>query len=240
MTAVTAVTAVATPPPPERRAGVRRKPHTYGRTDCCIVGCPNEAVHGLCEPCRDRFWLRRGLSERRTPGQCLAFLRARCRMVGDDDPCWDPDALSINDKGYVWVSFMGQRKVRAHRLAWRLQHVIDGGRWSDLRHWDYVLHSPLCERRYACGATENKCWNPAHLRVGSGEENMAEQWALRRELDPFLGRRTGERCADPCRTEGCERTIRAKGLCDTCYHRARRARLRAAAAAAAAAAPREV
>ena len=203
-----------------------RKSHTYGRTDCCIVGCEREAVHGVCEHHRTLYRLRTNtvMNGTRTPEICLAFLRARCHMVGDDDPCWEPDCKAINLKGYVWVSFLGNRKVRGHRLAYRLQHIINGGNWDDLQPTDYVLHSRLCERRFAAGAMKNKCWNPAHLRVGSNEENLMEQWENRREMNPGLGTRSGS--GTMCEREGCEKSVRARGLCDTHYQQWRRKRVR--------------
>ena len=178
----------------ERQGSPPETPHTHGRSDCCIVGCERPCVHGVCEHHRRMYHLYHGAHghwpEKRTPEVCLAFLRARCRLRpdGDPDPCWDPDTRAINDKGYVWVTFGGCRKVRGHRLAWRLQHVIDGGAWGDLGPRDYVLHAEQCERRYIEGQISNRCWNPAHMRLGDSETNLREAWERRIKYDPWRRR----------------------------------------------------
>ena len=192
------------------------KPYTHGRTDCCIVGCERDCTHGVCQYHRTLYGLRTG--NRATPASRLAFLRARCHMVGHPDPCWIPDAASINDKGYVWVTFYGQRKVRGHRLAYQLQRLIDDGEWCDLAPTDYVLHSDLCERRFVSGLARNRCWNPAHLRIGDGAENGADMSRARRLYDPFV------RAA--CATAGCGSIAHAKGYCRKCYRRWKRAQER--------------
>ena len=196
-------------------------PHTHGRTDCCIVGCDRPCVHGVCAHHRRIYALNGGrgrVNPARTPRRCLDYLRARCHMVGsEDDPggcCWDPDARAINDKGYVWISFFGDRKARGHRVTFRLQSILDGGQWDDLKPWDYVLHSAMCEKRFTTGELRNKCWNPRHLRVGSDAENHADQWRNNLENNPFY------RAERPCSTPGCGKRGGPKtGLCKRCYHR---------------------
>ena len=191
---------------------VNDKPYSHGRTDCCIVGCDNECVHGVCDYHR-RFFKLHG--HQATPADRLAFLRARCNMVGFPDPCWEPDAKSINEKGYVWVMFYGTRKMRGHRLAYRLQRIIDGGKWSDLKPRDYVLHSPLCEERFIKGLIKNRCWNPAHLRIGTMQENAIERVENRLKHDPFVRRE--------CMAEDCKRRAISKGYCGKCYKQWKRA-----------------
>ena len=191
---------------PETHAHSRsrsRSPHTHGRTDCCIVGCDNPCLHGVCQYHRTLFRLWRG--QERTPAHHLAFLRARCRMVGHPDPCWDPDAKSINEKGYVWVTLFSRRKMRGHRLCYRLQNMVDGGEWHDLKPTDYILHSEVCEERFIKGLIQNRCWNPAHLRIGSEEENTAERKEHRIKYDPFA--------VMQCIREGCERKAASHGYC---------------------------
>lgn len=188
------------------------KPHTHGRTDCCVVGCERECTHGVCNHHRQLYKLHHWMKDERSPSICLAYLRARCHMRGYPDPCWDPDAPPINEKGYVWISFFGQKKVRAHRLAYRLQHIIDGGHWNDINPTVFVLHSALCEERFTKGIIKNKCWNPAHLRLGSEEENKVDQWRNQRENNPFFDPNKG------CMVDGCEGQHSAMGFCKKHYH----------------------
>lgn len=59
---------------------------------------------------------------------------------------------------------VGGAHWRAHRLAWALANDEDPGRWL-------VLHS--CHHPW--------CVNPAHLRLGTHAENMADMVERRRE-----------------------------------------------------------
>lgn len=75
---------------------------------------------------------------------------------------------SVNDKGYGTVRFEGPVHY-AHRVAFRLSH----GYWPG----EHVLHS--CDNPL--------CVNPAHLRSGTHQENMAECSARRRNTAPRIG-----------------------------------------------------
>ena len=76
----------------------------------------------------------------------------------DESGCWNWTAGCC--RGYGAFGVAG-KMVKAHRLAWEL---AVGPIPADM----HVLHAPLvCHNR--------KCINPAHLRLGTQKENMADR-----------------------------------------------------------------
>ena len=72
--------------------------------------------------------------------------------------CWNWVASCARGYGKLWIA---GKMVYAHRLAWELAIAPIP---ADL----CVLHAPLvCHNR--------KCVNPAHLRLGTQKENMADR-----------------------------------------------------------------
>lgn len=99
---------------------------------------------------------------------------------GGPDACW-PWTSWLDEKGYGKLYYQG-RRTRTHRVAWMLVHgPIPSGM--------HVLH--CCEGRYppsdfGC----RRCCNPAHLRLGTHQENMTDRNAAGRQA---RGDRSGAR-----------------------------------------------
>ena len=92
-----------------------------------------------------------------TPGQPETFW-AKVK-VGAQDECW-LWTMSIGSHGYGQTSYGGKRVRTAHRLAYELTH-------GPLPAGMHVLHN--CDER--------RCCNPAHMRLGTNEENIADKVA---------------------------------------------------------------
>lgn len=91
------------------------------------------------------------------------------RRVNRQDGCWDWQG-STNSTGYGSLSFCG-RAATAHRVAAFLSGLVqDVAAPRNRKGTGFILHS--CDNR--------RCCNPAHMRVGTYEENQLEAYARRR------------------------------------------------------------
>ena len=91
--------------------------------------------------------------------------------IGKQDECWNWIAC-LSSSGYGFIS--GEHSgpmVAAHRVAWELTNgpIPDGM---------HVLHH--CDNP--------RCCNPAHLRIGTNADNVADKMA-RKRLNPVRGTR---------------------------------------------------
>lgn len=87
---------------------------------------------------------------------------SRVDASGGSDACWPWTGVTV-ESGYGHVRWDGAQ-LRTHRLAWVLTHgaIPDGL---------LVLHT--CEARYPVGDTgHRRCCNPAHLKLGTHQDNM--------------------------------------------------------------------
>lgn len=82
--------------------------------------------------------------------------------IRSDIECWLWGIAKFDD-GYGAFSIDGQ-STRAHRVSWSL---VNGG----IPHGMHVLHS--CDTR--------ACVNPAHLRLGTNNDNVADKVARHRQ-----------------------------------------------------------
>lgn len=109
--------------------------------------------------------------------------------AGPDD-CWLWGA-AVLESGYG-VSHLEGKQQRAHRVAWLLTNGPIPPETP------FVLHQ--CDVRYPPGdVTYRRCCNPAHLRLGTHRENMAEMAAKGRAA---TGRRSGAYTKPESRTTG--------------------------------------
>jgi len=84
--------------------------------------------------------------------------------LGNPDDCW-LWRRSLKQGDYGQVTLRG-RKISAHVLAW----FLSTGKWPDGMH---VCHS--CDSRYPAGdKSYRRCCNPAHLWLGTHQENMED------------------------------------------------------------------
>jgi len=82
---------------------------------------------------------------------------------GDPDACWIWGG-PVDRDGYGIITDDAGRQVRAHRVAYEMQHgQIEAGK--------YVLHS--CDNPPCC--------NPKHLRDGTNSDNVADKVARGRQ-----------------------------------------------------------
>lgn len=89
------------------------------------------------------------------------------------DECWLWTAFTEGGYGMFWLD---GRPQRAPRVAWKLTHGSDPGPL-------FVLHG--CDVRYPADSIEyRKCVNPAHLRLGTNAENMADMARAGRSVCP--------------------------------------------------------
>jgi hypothetical protein len=98
--------------------------------------------------------------------------------IGPDDVCWDWQA-SKHGQGYGLFKLKSRTEF-AHRIAWRIAHK------SDIPNGLCVLHS--CDNP--------ACVNPAHLRVGTQQDNMDDKVTRGRQartgaLRPATGMNSG-------------------------------------------------
>lgn len=107
------------------------------------------------------------------------------------DECWLWSGTTTAH-GYGYIGDENGRMLRAHRVAWTLAHgrIPDGVGY----HGMCVLHR--CDVR--------NCVNPAHLFLGSNEDNMADMVAKGRSA-------SGERGARARLTESDVSAIRSSG-----------------------------
>lgn len=80
----------------------------------------------------------------------------RSRPIGDPDACWIWQG-SLTSKGYGQISDRA-RSIRAHRLAWELEH-------GEIPEGMQVCHR--CDTPSCC--------NPAHLFLGTNAENQHDK-----------------------------------------------------------------
>jgi hypothetical protein len=113
------------------------------------------------------------MSKRQTPESFLARVNQ-----GPVDSCWDW-AGSCNSTGYGSISWNG-RVVVAHRVAYHLANreidLLTGFREPGRakQYGEFVLHQ--CDNK--------RCCNPAHLRLGTMQQNQMEAYARRRRAQP--------------------------------------------------------
>lgn len=120
--------------------------------------------HNLCCKCGKTFSVK-GFEHRSICPACNFWDRAG---VSGEDDCWLWTG-PIRQSGYgaAVMSFSGGKKeTHAHRISWILKNgTIPEGL--------FVLHR--CDDRYPVGdITNRRCVNPAHLKLGTHEENMAD------------------------------------------------------------------
>ncbi len=95
----------------------------------------------------------------------ISEFRAQVDSSGGPGACWPWIGKPRNKFGYGFMRFEGQNTPPAHRIAYVLAHGLS---LADIR-GQHVLHKcPEAEHR-------NNCNNPAHLKLGSQAENMADK-----------------------------------------------------------------
>lgn len=125
-------------------------------------------------------------TDSKTPDQKIASFWARIDQSGD---CWVWTGAKAKS-GYGAVTIFGKTKP-AHRVAYELAHGV-----------------ALTSRQFVCHSCDNRaCCNPAHLWVGSNQDNIEDMLRKGRQ---HLNRGTvrGERHGNAKLTEDAVRQIR--------------------------------
>ncbi|WP_409371167.1 HNH endonuclease signature motif containing protein [Mycolicibacterium fluoranthenivorans] len=138
---------------------------------CSVDGCERDhAANGLCQSHWRRNKKGQDISAPIVPKLITDDLLARLRTyapTGAPDECWEW-TRALN-KGYGAMSVPGSRMRQAHVIAWELHHEIE-------------LPDGLVVR-HACD--NPPCTNPAHLILGTHEDNSHDR--LARGADAYNG-----------------------------------------------------
>jgi hypothetical protein len=144
----------------------RKKRKHISRKPCSMEGCPRPLqARGLCLPHYKEY---RASPEFVPVDRNVGTPEERFHRNYRVDPvtgCWVWMDW-VNDKGYGMLNLPGERKVRAHRFSWELNHgpIPDGMK---------VLHK--CDNP--------PCVNETHLFLGTAQDNARDmvlkgrQWA---------------------------------------------------------------
>lgn len=137
---------------------------------CSVFGCSGH-LHcgGLCSRHYNRL---------RTTGAVEDGPRARLSLASrfwkhvdkrGPDECW-PWVSGVGGHGYGLIGLGGRKggKEAAHRVSWRLHFGEIPSRGG--YHGGVIMHT--CDNR--------RCVNPAHLRLGTQLDNIADMVAKRR------------------------------------------------------------
>lgn len=158
----------------------------YLMTICCVEGCNNETYsngervnsksHLTTKYCRKHYtWIKtRGNLKPTIFSQGALIERFKLRLAEINKPkngCWIW-TFAKSGKGYGFISETKEKQVKtklAHRVSYQYHY-------GDLTDADLVLHS--CDNP--------SCINPAHLRKGTGSENIQEAFDKKRKEQPVL------------------------------------------------------
>ncbi|MFF1511829.1 HNH endonuclease signature motif containing protein [Streptomyces sp. NPDC058326] len=95
----------------------------------------------------------------------ISEFHAQVDSLGGPDACWPWIGKPRNLFGYGFMRFDGQNTPPAHRIAYVIARGIT---LADIK-GQHVLH------KCPDGALRNNCNNPAHLKLGTQAENMADK-----------------------------------------------------------------
>jgi len=130
---------------------------------------------------------------------------SKVNRAGPDD-CWLWTAAT-NEYGYGRIR-VGEKKKSSHRVSWQLVH-------GDIPNSMDVLHS--CDTRYVPGdITYRRCCNPAHLWLGTNQDNIDDMVKKGRSAK---GERSGSRTHPEKRPRG-----KANGNAKLTEHQVRKIR----------------
>lgn len=85
--------------------------------------------------------------------------KLHANSIVSESGCWEWNGLR-DTRDYGIISGFG-RQYMAHRISWKLHNNCE------IPEGKFILHS--CDNP--------PCWNPAHLRSGTQQENMEEMWS---------------------------------------------------------------